>query len=204
MLPLTSRNGRLWKSFWPVSRWVAEWGFWWSARCWGLSPVSTSLFGCAASSNHPGQWCLTSPTERLRWWHNSFLFSFQGELVKGDDLRLGQRSPSEFKVTRNWRLQRESLHRIVHRSTFQGSLAQIYTIKFKMQSANTFLCGVAFHHSAPGLSCWHSGLRLCGCRTSRTSHCYWSPCKQLTIPVSNAGYFKLHFAAVINQRQISS
>lgn len=77
----------------------------------------------------------------------------QGELVKGDDLHLGQRIPREFQMTRNGRLQRWSLHRIVHRCTLQGSSAQVYAMKFKMQSANTFFCGLAFRHSAPGLSC---------------------------------------------------
>lgn len=148
-----------------------------------------SLFGCAASSNHRGQWCLTSPMERKRWRHNSVCLVCRENSWKVMTLVQGWENPMSLKWLRIEDLKASPFTSLRTGVTSRTPLAQAYAIRYKMQSPNTFLCGAAFHHSAHSPSCRHSGLWLCGChRASPTGHShasrgYWSPHEQLTVPI---------------------
>lgn len=101
-----------------------------------------SLFGCAASSNHRGQWRLTSPRERTRWRHNSVCLVCRENLWKVTTLVQGWENPMSLKWLRIEDLRDSPFTSLCTGVTSSPALARVCTIRFEIQSPHTFLLGL--------------------------------------------------------------
>lgn len=101
-----------------------------------------SLFGCAASSNHRGQWCLTSPRERTRWQHDSVCLVCREDLWKVMTLVQGWENPMSLKWLGTEDLRDSPFTSWCTGVTSSPALARVCTIRFEIQSPHTFLLGL--------------------------------------------------------------
>lgn len=101
-----------------------------------------SLSGCAASSNHREQWCLTSPQERTRWRHDSVCLVCRENSWKVTTLVQGWENPMSLKWLRIEDLKDSPFTSLCTGVTSRPPLARVCTISFETQSPHTFFLGL--------------------------------------------------------------
>ena len=129
--------------------------------------------------------------------------------MKGDDLRSGLRKPNEFKVAQNWRLERSSLHPLVHGSQPPPVFLWPESAPLGLRSSHltpsywgclSSLSPQPFLPTLQAVTGWLSPCFPCGTH-SHTSWVCWSPPEWLTVPIWNCIFFFEggHLNATVNQ-----
>ena len=168
-----------------------------------------SLFVCAASSNHRGQWCLTSPQERTRWRHDSVCLVCRENSWKVTTFVQGWENPMSLRWLRTEDLKDRPFTPLCTgvsplQSSFGPSLPPLGLRSSHLTPSYwgclSSLSPQPFLPTLQAVTGWLSPRFPCGTH-SHTSWVCWSPPEWLIVPIWNCIFFFEggHLNATVNQ-----